>query len=82
MCDQSYISIRMHDMRRSAHLQGSGKDLIQPVLDNQLKAASPLVLPPEVRPGLLCLFLPRPRKHHVLSKVITFPFPFSVSAHM
>ena len=29
-------------------LQGSGKDLIQPVLDNQLKAASPLVLPPEV----------------------------------
>jgi len=29
--------------------QGSGKDLIQPVLDNQLKAASPLVLPPEVR---------------------------------
>lgn len=26
--------------------QGSGKDLIQPVLDNQLKAASPLVLPP------------------------------------
>lgn len=29
-------------------VQGSGKDLIQPVLDNQLKAASPLVLPPEV----------------------------------
>ena len=29
-------------------MQGSGKDLIQPVLDNQLKAASPLVLPPEV----------------------------------
>jgi 20S proteasome subunit beta 6 len=27
--------------------QGSGKDLIQPVLDNQLKAASPLVLPPQ-----------------------------------
>ena len=26
--------------------QGSGKDLMQPVLDNQLKAASPLVLPP------------------------------------
>jgi 20S proteasome subunit beta 6 len=26
--------------------QGSGKELIQPVLDNQLKAASPLVLPP------------------------------------
>ena len=25
--------------------QGSGKSLIQPVLDNQLKAASPLVLP-------------------------------------
>lgn len=27
--------------------QGSGKGLIQPVLDNQLKAASPLVLPPK-----------------------------------
>ncbi|KAI8473207.1 MAG: nucleophile aminohydrolase [Monoraphidium minutum] len=26
--------------------QGSGKDLMQPVLDNQLKAASPLLLPP------------------------------------
>ncbi|GLI60901.1 hypothetical protein VaNZ11_003132 [Volvox africanus] len=26
--------------------QGSGKELIQPVLDNQLKAASPLLLPP------------------------------------
>jgi hypothetical protein len=30
--------------------QGSGKDLMQPVLDNQLKAASPLLLPPRVRP--------------------------------
>ena len=29
-------------------LQGTGKDLIQPVLDNQLKASSPLVIPPEV----------------------------------
>ena len=29
--------------------QGTGKDLIQPVLDNQLAASSPLVLPPEVR---------------------------------
>lgn len=34
-------------------VQGSGKDLIQPVLDNQLKAASPLVLPPEVCGALL-----------------------------
>jgi len=33
--------------------QGSGKDLIQPVLDNQLKAASPLVLPP--RPSVTAL---------------------------
>ena len=31
--------------------QGSGKELIQPVLDNQLKAASPLVLPQQVRWG-------------------------------
>lgn len=29
--------------------QGSGKDLIQPVLDNQLKTISPLVLPEGVR---------------------------------
>lgn len=28
--------------------QGSGKELIQPVLDNQLKAASPLALPQRV----------------------------------
>lgn len=28
--------------------QGSGKELMQPVLDSQLKAASPLVLPPQV----------------------------------
>lgn len=33
--------------------QGSGKDLMQPVLDNQLKAASPLVLPP--RPTVTAL---------------------------
>ncbi len=32
----------------TACVQGSGKELIQPVLDNQLKAASPLVLPPRV----------------------------------
>lgn len=34
-----------------AGCQGSGKELIQPVLDNQLKAASPLVLPQQVRAG-------------------------------
>ena len=32
-------------------MQGSGKELVQPVLDNQLKAASPLVLPAQVRAG-------------------------------
>lgn len=31
--------------------QGSGKDLMQPVLDNQLKAASPLLVPARVRGG-------------------------------
>ena len=31
--------------------QGSGKDLMQPVLDNQLKAASPLLVPPRVSRG-------------------------------
>ena len=36
--------------------QGSGKDLIQPVLDNQLKAASPLLLPAKVSSPYL-LFL-------------------------
>jgi len=30
------------------NVQGSGKDLIQPVLDNQLKAASPLLVPAKV----------------------------------
>eukprot|EP00878_Enallax_costatus_P011701 GHUV01012216.1.p1 GENE.GHUV01012216.1~~GHUV01012216.1.p1 ORF type:complete len:233 (+),score=54.66 GHUV01012216.1:343-1041(+) len=35
--------------------QGSGKDLIQPVLDNQLKADSPLLVPPRVSAVLLCL---------------------------
>lgn len=36
--------------------QGSGKDLIQPVLDNQLKAASPLLVPAKVRPFNALLF--------------------------
>jgi hypothetical protein len=31
--------------------QGSGKDLMQPVLDNQLKAASPLLVPARVSNG-------------------------------
>jgi len=34
-------------------VQGSGKDLIQPVLDNQLKAASPLLVPAKVGQTLL-----------------------------
>ncbi len=42
MANQSFQSIAWP-------VQGSGKDLIQPVLDNQLKAASPLVIPAEVR---------------------------------
>jgi 20S proteasome subunit beta 6 len=37
-----------HHLRYLRAAQGSGKELIQPVLDNQLKAASPLVLPPRV----------------------------------
>ncbi len=44
--------------RKSLHnsccdLQGSGKDLIQPVLDNQLKAASPLLVPAKVLQTLI-----------------------------
>jgi 20S proteasome subunit beta 6 len=39
--------------------QGSGKDLMQPVLDNQLKAASPLLVPARVswacRHSTVCL---------------------------
>lgn len=31
--------------------QGSGKELMQPVLDSQLKAASPLLLPQQVKAG-------------------------------
>ncbi|CAL5223699.1 g6253 [Coccomyxa viridis] len=42
----SYDAIGSHE-RSGYSVQGSGKDLIQPVLDNQLKAASPLVLPPQ-----------------------------------
>ena len=39
-------------------MQGSGKDLIQPVLDNQLKAASPLLIPPKVTKSLaVCAYL-------------------------
>lgn len=34
--------------------QGSGKDLMQPVLDNQLKAASPLLVPPRVSFEYMC----------------------------
>jgi len=34
-------------------VQGSGKDLIQPVLDNQLKAASPLLVPAKVLQTLI-----------------------------
>lgn len=41
----SYDAVGSHE-RVGYSCQGSGKDLIQPVLDNQLKAASPLVLPP------------------------------------
>lgn len=37
--------------------QGSGKDLIQPVLDNQLKAASPLLVPAKARPTRCRSFL-------------------------
>lgn len=35
--------------------QGSGKDLMQPVLDNQLKAASPLLVPPRVSEQFVCV---------------------------
>ena len=41
----TYDAVGSHE-RVGYSCQGSGKDLIQPVLDNQLKAASPLVLPP------------------------------------
>ncbi len=53
----SYDAIGSHE-RSGYAVQGSGKDLIQPVLDNQLKAASPLVLPPEVCPLAITLVLP------------------------
>ena len=41
----TYDAVGSHE-RVGYSCQGSGKDLMQPVLDNQLKAASPLVLPP------------------------------------
>jgi len=43
----SYDAVGSHE-RVGYGCQGSGSDLIQPVLDNQLKASSPLVLPEEV----------------------------------
>ena len=57
------VHVKLKTRTRQVHaknfdgLQGSGKDLIQPVLDNQLKAASPLVLPAEVRFASCCLLL-------------------------
>lgn len=42
----SYDAIGSYE-RSGFFCQGSGKALIQPVLDNQLKAASPLLLPPQ-----------------------------------
>lgn len=44
----SYDAIGSYE-RTGYSCQGSGKDLMQPVLDNQLKAASPLLVPPRVR---------------------------------
>jgi 20S proteasome subunit beta 6 len=38
---------------RLQHVEHAGKDLIQPLLDNQLKAASPLVLPPKPSVALI-----------------------------
>ena len=40
----TYDAVGSHE-RVGFSCQGSGKDLIQPVLDNQLRAVSPLVLP-------------------------------------
>lgn len=49
----SYDAIGSYE-RTGYSCQGSGKDLIQPVLDNQLKAASPLLVPPRVRRAAVC----------------------------
>ncbi len=56
--------------------QGSGKELIQPVLDNQLKAASPLLLPAQVgalggregrTPGDLVFLCPCYQRHSAVT---------------
>uniref|UniRef100_A0A7S1HRH8 Proteasome subunit beta n=2 Tax=Phaeocystis cordata TaxID=118079 RepID=A0A7S1HRH8_9EUKA len=47
-CVYTYDAIGSHE-RVGYSCQGSGKDLVQPVLDNQLKAPSILELPPKVR---------------------------------
>lgn len=44
-CVYTYDAIGSYE-RVGYSCQGSGKDLIQPVLDNQLKSASPLLFPP------------------------------------
>ena len=46
-CVYTYDAIGSHE-RVGYSCQGSGKDLVQPVLDNQLKAPSILELPPKV----------------------------------
>jgi len=46
-CVYTYDAIGSHE-RVAVSCQGSGKDLIQPVLDNQLRAPSILEMPPKV----------------------------------
>lgn len=44
-CVYTYDAIGSYE-RTGYSCQGSGKELVQPVLDNQLKAGNPLILPP------------------------------------
>lgn len=46
-CVYTYDAVGSYE-RSGYSSQGSGQTLIMPVLDNQLKSASPLVLPPRV----------------------------------
>ncbi|CAI7884565.1 unnamed protein product [Closterium sp. NIES-54] len=47
-CVYGYDAVGSHE-RLGYVVHGTGQQLVVPVLDSQLKAANPLVLPPQVR---------------------------------
>lgn len=52
-CVYTYDAVGSYE-RAGYSSQGTGMQLIMPVLDNQLKSASPLILPAQVSLASLC----------------------------